>query len=185
MSGWLPIETDPWPDAEPDFELAILSGEPTDVPDMPAPPGIVIRTLDPDEWRTWSNVLLAAMSTEAEQPEGWVDMVPYLMATPNVHVLVAEDGGTAVGGGTLHIHKRVGLMRGGMVIPSARGRGIQRALIAARTRLAESLGCDVMTSQAPPGGPSERNLAQMGLERLWTRPVYRYDPPTATSTDPA
>jgi MOSC domain-containing protein YiiM len=176
VSGWLPIETDPWPDAEPDFELAITCAAPADVPDAAPPDGVVIRRLEPEEWRTWSNVMLAAMATEGGGV-GLTDPVAHLMATPGVHVLVAEEGGNAVGGGTLHTHKRVGLFRAGMVVPTARGRGLQRAIISARARLAEELDCDLIASQAPPGGPSELNLIRMGMERIWHRPVYRYDPP--------
>jgi len=47
-----------------------------------------------------------------------------------------------------------------------RRRGLQRALIAARARLAGELGCDLLTSQAPPDSTSERNLVRMGFGRI-------------------
>lgn len=180
VSGWLPSEVEPWPGAEPDFELAVTRALPGDVPDEEPPGGMLIRRLGSEEWRTWAGVIVATMRSEDEVPFGLTDPAPHLLATRGVHVVVAEEGGVAVGTGTLHIHKRVGLLRAGMVVPSARGRGVQRALIAARARLAEELGCDLVTSQAAPGSASERNLQRMGFERLWVRPVYRFDPETPT-----
>lgn len=177
VTGWLPMETDPWPDAEPDFELAITGGPPEDVPEGAPPDGVVIRQLEPEAWRTWVSVMAEASDPGVrDDAMSWTDPAPHLLATRNVHVLVAEKEGAAVATGTLHTHKRVGMLRAGMVVPTARGLGIQRALISARARLAEELGCDVIASQAPPGGSSERNLLRMGMERVWLRPVYRFDP---------
>jgi MOSC domain-containing protein YiiM/GNAT superfamily N-acetyltransferase len=179
VTGWLPMETDPWPEAEPDFELAITSAAPADVAEEDPPEGIVIRRLEPEAWRTWVSVMAAASDQGVRDDAAfWADPAPHLLATRNVHVLVAEEEGTALATGTLHTHKGVGMLRAGMVTPPARGRGIQRALISARARLAEELGCDLIASQAPPGGPSERNLLRMGLERIWSRPVYRFDAAT-------
>jgi MOSC domain-containing protein YiiM/GNAT superfamily N-acetyltransferase len=181
VSGWLPTELEPWPDAEPDFELAVTRALPGDVPDEGPPEGMIIRRLPAEEWRTWAGVMVATMTTGGDGPVGVTDPAPHLLATRGVHVLVAEEGGVAVGAGTLHTHKRVGLLRAGMVVPSARGRGVQRALICARARLAEELGCDLVTSQAEPGSASERNLQRMGFERVWVRPVYRFDAEPATA----
>ncbi len=78
--------------------------------------------------------------------------------------------------GTLHVHGKVGLLRSGVVLPEWRGRGIQRALIAARARLAAQVGCDTVTSQAAPDTVSARNLQRMGLATVAIRDVYRLDP---------
>jgi MOSC domain-containing protein YiiM/GNAT superfamily N-acetyltransferase len=182
VTGWLPIETEPWEEAEPDFELAINAADVADVGDAPPPEGVRLRPLAAEEWRTWANVMRASLPQEDPPAVDWTDPAPHLLATRGVHVVVAEEAGTVVGTGTLHVHKRIGLLRAGMVVPASRGRGIQRALIAARARLAEELGCDVVTSQAPPGSPSERNLHRVGMERIWVRPVYRYDPAGEAST---
>jgi N-acetylglutamate synthase-like GNAT family acetyltransferase len=92
-----------------------------------------------------------------------------------VHALVAHDeAGRALAVGSLHLHGRVGLLRAGVVRPQERGRGLQRALIAARAALARELGCDMLTAFAAPDGLSERNLLQVGFERLAIRDVYEY-----------
>jgi GNAT superfamily N-acetyltransferase len=55
---------------------------------------------------------------------------------------------------------------GGMsTLPAERGQGLQSALIRHRLRRARVLGCAFATSQAEPGGASERNLLRHGFER--------------------
>jgi GNAT superfamily N-acetyltransferase len=66
------------------------------------------------------------------------------------------------------------------VLPEFRGRGIHRALIADRARRAESMHCELITSQASADGVSERNMATMGLVRVHLRGTY--PAPTAAAT---
>lgn len=174
--GWLPMEDDPWPDAEPELELELMAADVDDVEPSDPVDGVTVRRLPADEWRTWTNLMLAALEGEETQPAaGLIAPAPHLMAKRGVHVVVAEEEGVAVGAGVLHVHRHIGLMRAGMVVAQARGRGIQRALIGARAALARELGCDVVVSQAPPETASARNLARMGLEPIWRRQVYRFD----------
>ncbi|HTS14640.1 MAG TPA: hypothetical protein VMH24_03165, partial [Candidatus Sulfotelmatobacter sp.] len=58
---------------------------------------------------------------------------------------------------------------------SWRGRGIQRALIAARARQAEAEGALHLVAQTHGATAAGRNLAAMGLTPLWTRHDYRYE----------
>ena len=189
VTGWVPSETLPWEGAEPEFTLAITVAEPASVPDADVP-GVTIRSLETGEWPGWDTSAvsaiwvtamtrrLAGMGGSPARPAGALSAGSD-EGTANVHHLVAELDGDAVGLGTLHVHKQVGLLRAGMVVAHARGRGIQRALIARRVRLAED-------ARLRPGhgggaarlGVSERNLVAMGLERIWSRPVYRFEPAT-------
>jgi GNAT superfamily N-acetyltransferase len=89
---------------------------------------------------------------------------------------VAEQDGVPVGTALLFTHKRVGVLLGGAVVPAARGRGVQRALISARARAAIDQGCDLLTSQADVDSVSERNLRTLGFERIWQYEVYPFDP---------
>jgi GNAT superfamily N-acetyltransferase len=61
-------------------------------------------------------------------------------------------------------------------VPSARGRGIQRALIAARAQLAIERRCTVLTASALAGSPSVRNLEAMGFQAVQEQALYRFDP---------
>ena len=52
--------------------------------------------------------------------------------------------------GSLHVSGKTAWMRGAVVAQQARGRGIQRALIAARARAAEEFGCNLVGASAEP-----------------------------------
>ncbi|MDQ3553623.1 MAG: GNAT family N-acetyltransferase [Chloroflexota bacterium] len=184
VSGWLPMHQRPWQSARPESQLAIMaapleSSESIETREAAAedlrPTGVEIRRLHPDEWRAWAGVV-SADGVAAIPADTTRSLAPHLLATRNVHVLVAQAGDQVIGTGTLHLHGKVGLLRAGVVLPDWRGRGVQRALIAARMRLAAELGCDHVTSQAPPDSISERNLTRAGMERLLIRDVYRFDP---------
>ena len=66
-----------------------------------------------------------------------------------------------------------------LVTPSARGRGLQRAMLAARVRAAADLGCDLVGASAEPSGLSARNIRDVGLRRVGSRFHYIYDPTAA------
>lgn len=176
VSGWLPTETPPWPDAEPDYTLSIVAADPPLVADADVD-GVTIRPIAPDEAALWADLAVRSLGLDlAGDPRPWRGAAPHLLGMRGVVALVAEENGVALGAGSLHTHKRVGLLRSGLVVPEARGRGIQRALIAARARLAVKLGCDVLTAQAPTGSVSLANTQRLGLTEVWLRPVYRFDP---------
>jgi GNAT superfamily N-acetyltransferase len=96
---------------------------------------------------------------------------------------VAEDGSRPVACGLLYAHRHTGLMRTGLVLPEARGHGLQRALIDARARLAGELGCQLLASHTVRGSHSERNVEQMGLAPVWAYDVYRFEPHDDPSPD--
>ena len=179
--GWVASAVPPWLGAVPDFNLGIHVAEPKDVPDVAPPSGISLRVPDADEAAVWLDVVRPIADEISFRMGTWGAAAPHLLAEPDVHVLVAEEEGRAVGCGALYVYKKVGLLRTGIVQPEVRRRGLQRALIAARARLAGELGCDLLTSQAPPDSTSERNLVRMGFGRIAGRSVYRFDP----ADDPA
>jgi len=174
--GWLGSAVAPWSGAVPDFSLAILVAEPQDVPDIAPPPGISLRVLGADEAEAWLAVVKPIADEISFRMSTWGAAAPHLLAERDVHVFVAEQDRRPVACGALYVNKKVGLLRTGIVQPDVRRRGLQRALIAARARLAAELGCDLLTSQAPPDGTSERNLVRMGFRRVAAKNVYRFDP---------
>jgi MOSC domain-containing protein YiiM len=179
--GWLGSPASPWPGAIPDFSLAILVSDPESVPDIHPPSGVTLRALGTDQADTWLGVVRPIADEISFRMGTWSAAAPHLLGERDIHVYVAEEDGHAVGCGALYTHKKVGLLRTGIVQPEVRGRGLQRSLIGARARLASELGCDLLVSQAPPDGTSERNLIRMGFRRIATRNVYRFDP----ADDPA
>ena len=93
-----------------------------------------------------------------------------------MHLLLAEVDGEPAGAAGLYTRARVGGLAPAAVMPAYQGRGIHRALIAERARLAQAGGCQLVTVQADVDSPSERNLIAMGFARLLVRDVYLVEP---------
>ena len=78
-----------------------------------------------------------------------------------------------VAAGSLFEVDGVGWQSWASVVPAARGHGIQRALIDARSRLAADHGCDLVAAWALAGAHSSANLERVGLARIGQRVVLR------------
>ena len=174
--GWFGYPEAPWPGAAADFEMRYFVADPSAVsaslPGRPA--GIAVRRLGQNDLDVWvqASVALGSPYTR-EQVERYS---AYLQAQSSVHALVLEEEGRVVAAGTLHRYRGMGLLRGGTVVAEARGRGLQRILIAERARLAAELGCRDLAASCIPGTASERNLAAAGMRAISTRSFYRFDP---------
>lgn len=97
------------------------------------------------------------------------------MAVPTDHLFVAWDGGRPVACASLTLRDRVATLGGMGTVPAERGRGAQRAMIAARLAFARAAGCEWAVSSAVSEG-SIRNLVRAGFElrykqTTWTRDV--------------
>ena len=211
--GWFGTTDPPWAGAEPVAHFAFLAAVPGSIrepqpirepgsiqepgavrepePIEPAAAGDdrqVLRALDPSDAEALAGLVEPVVRGMGMLPDPWLRAVPGLLATRNLHVLGIEDGGRLVAAGMLSTHRRVGMLRSAMVVPEARGLGLQRRLIEARARLAEELGCQLVASSAVVDGASERNLVRMGMRRVWIRQVYCFDPaddPTSGGTEQA
>ncbi len=110
-------------------------------------------------------------------PAGRRAFLDGLLATVGGHgstFFLAEADGSLIGWARVFVRRGVALLGAAEVVPAWRGRGIHRALIAARARQAEAEGALHLVAQARDGSPSARNLAAMGLRPIWTRHDYRY-----------
>jgi len=105
-----------------------------------------------------------------------------LAAAPHIVVLIAKVNGAPAGTAWLWHGHQTAWLRGAGVVPDLRGRGIHRALIAARAQTAVELGCELVGAWAATGSTSARNLAAMGLRRIGTRQHYRYVPAQVSAT---
>ncbi len=168
-----------WADLEPDDAIALgIAPDPSDEQTdwFAAPvervgeataPGVTIRMIGPDEVGAWTDLILEAAPTGTVRDTWFRRTAPHLLGTPEQahrRLFVAELDGHPVGGAALAVGRKVGWLATVGVMPEARGRGIQRALIAARTAVAVELGCDTVAADTEPGTISAMNLAAMGFE---------------------
>jgi GNAT superfamily N-acetyltransferase len=174
-TGWVWTDAPPWPGAVADADAVLAAIPVTDLPEPPLPPGVTVRELGGRETGPWADAVVEAAGLEGAVADAWRALEPVYANGPHDHRFVAEVGGRVIGTGALHVRAGVGWLRAGTVLPSHRGRGIQRALIAARTVTARRLGADVVAGSANPGGPSAANLARLGFRVAARRARYRID----------
>jgi GNAT superfamily N-acetyltransferase len=106
----------------------------------------------------------------------WPELFTRLAAQHRRRLFVAEYQGTPIARASLSISARTGWLRSMLVAPEFRGRGLQRALISARSEAAAQAGCDLVGAAAEPSWISAQNLEACGLRRLATRQHYVYQP---------
>jgi len=183
--GWLTMDEPPWPGAEPSLELDVFAAQPSAVARVAMPDGVVIRQIGPGEAAAYNAVRSGNVTpggVTAGGPNPWPDVYERLVQTHRRLLFVAEIDGRPVANASLHVSARTGWLRGALVAPEARGRGIQRALIGARAQAAAERGCDLVGSSAEPGGVSARNLQQMGLRQIGRRSQSEYRPRPARNS---
>jgi GNAT superfamily N-acetyltransferase len=182
-TGWLVTDQPPWPGSSADPALTIYCAPIDAVIDERPVVGLTIRTLAADETEPWDRVHAAADSggSDASVASPWPATMAQLVHAAHVYLLLAEQDGKPVGAAMLSTSRGAGWLRAAAVVRSARGLGIQRALISARARLAGEEGCDLLGSGAISGGRSAANLERMGFESIGRREFHRYVPPTVTT----
>jgi MOSC domain-containing protein YiiM/ribosomal protein S18 acetylase RimI-like enzyme len=176
VTGWAWTDAPPWPGAEPDATAAYGAAEPEALTEEEPPGGIVIRRLARDEVGPWGAIVAEAGGMGGPTSRAFAELEAPLAGEPHHHRFVAELDGRPVGTGSLHTHHQVGWLRAGVVLPEARGRGIQRALIRERAAHAARLGCDLIGASANAGGVSARNLELVGARIVAVRGRYRIEP---------
>jgi GNAT superfamily N-acetyltransferase len=82
--------------------------------------------------------------------------------------LLARDAtdGTAIGCASITIRDGLATLGAMSTLPAHRRRGVQRALVLHRLRLAAAHGCDLAVASTVPANASERNLVRAGFRPL-------------------
>lgn len=106
-----------------------------------------------------------------------------LAGRPGWRLYVARDNGAAVGGAALYLGKGWSWFGIGAVLPEARGRGAQRALMERRITDSLAAGCRMMFTETgkPQTGepaPSYSNIGRSGFGEMYERANYFF-PATA------
>ncbi len=175
VEGWVLADDPPWLGATDDATLARYAIEPSGVVHADLPDATV-RELARDEIGAWAEVVVAASAMPPAIGAAWRSLEPQLALAAHHHRYVIEVDGQPVAAASLHTHHALGWMRAGSVLPAYRGRGLQRALVAHRSREALRLGCDLVGASAIEGGVSAGNLDRLGFRRIGTRRSYRAAP---------
>jgi MOSC domain-containing protein YiiM len=176
-TGWIWTDVPPWAEATPAARSVYAAAAPATVSAHADDDGstVVVRELARDEVGPWAPAAAEAADLDPVTARAWIAMEHHLARVARAYRFVAEVDGVVVGTGLLHLRRGVGWLRTGTVLPAFRGRGIQRALIVARTAAAASRGADLVGAAAPADSVSAVNLERLGFRVVATRTCYRVD----------
>lgn len=179
-AGWLVTEDAPWPGAASELELAVYAADPRTVGGAALSSELTVRQIDAAEAAQVVDVLVAANAFGSDTSDvlarTWQEVIRGVAAHPHGAVMLVWQSGVPIATSATYFHHATAWLRAAAVVPEARGRGLQRMMIAARARLAAEHGCDLIGAEAEVGTVSARNLEQMGFEWIGTRREYRYVP---------
>ena len=163
------------PGIEPTVRLDVHIGAPGDTQPTIVP-GLDLRVVDATdvaEVSAWMEIVIEANAPAPDVAGLWRQMAPFMVRTPGWTHILGSMAGEVVAAGSLFETDGVGWQSWASVVPAARGRGIQRALIDARSRLAADHGCELVAAWALAGAHSSANLERAGLARIGQRVVVR------------
>jgi ribosomal protein S18 acetylase RimI-like enzyme len=193
-TGWLVagIDDPRFAGREADWPVGVHAGSMSDVlarSTSAARPvvGLEIRRVDPADAtvaRRWADLFVAGFGIEGPLADAWRRFNPLLVGAKGYQQFIGALDGRDVAASAMFNRRRVAWLGAGTVLPDARGRGIQRALIADRARRSAEAGSTRILSTAETGTISAANLDALGIHRIWTRGHYRVDPTTGPGVGP-
>ncbi|MBZ5532165.1 MAG: GNAT family N-acetyltransferase [Acidobacteriia bacterium] len=130
-----------------------------------------VRSIEPGEAQEWSAI--SARVFFGDQWQQWQELFKPWAGAPDSMNLAAFADGQMVGmaGGLVVREYNMAGFWGASVLPEFRGRGIQRAFLQERLRLAQQAGCDLAVTLTLPGTASQRNAERAGFRTAYTKVV--------------
>jgi GNAT superfamily N-acetyltransferase len=160
----------------PHWAISWLQLELAHVPAQPyAQPGI--RRLTPDALDTLAALFVQGYGYEGPQAAAWQTFARYGYAAPGFDCFVAEVDQTPAAFGVLHIQGTTALIDGAATVPDFRGRGIHKALLAARIEYARAQGCTHAFSRTGAGSLSQHNMQKLGFREVYRTSAWRRSSP--------
>ena len=140
--------------------------------------GVSVRAADsPADCQLWARLSADAFSAPDEPSAEVVRLGRAAAARDDMTLLLGALDSADAGAGALWVDGALGWMLGDATLPEHRGRGVQSALLAERTRLAARVGCELAVTEARPGSTSQRNMERLGYSVVYTRVEMIAPPP--------
>lgn len=136
-------------------------------------PALRVRLTDPSEHEAWARTASLGWSDTPELQAFMLAFGQVTAAASGMQAFVAEVDGAAIATAAMMRHADVAILAGASTVPSARGRGAQNALLAARLQAAADGGCEIAMVVTEPGGHSQRNAERNGFRVAYTRCKWR------------
>lgn len=126
-----------------------------------------IRAVAPDEMTEWTRVIGEGFTDGGQVSD---ELVALMSATlSQSQCFAVEVGDELRGGAAMGIQNGTALFYGDSILPAARGRGYQQALLQTRLAAAQVQGCDLAMASVIPGSGSHRNYERAGFQLIYMR----------------
>ncbi|WP_326720199.1 GNAT family N-acetyltransferase [Streptomyces sp. NBC_00243] len=133
------------------------------------PDRIRVAPVEAEQAAEWGTVMMRAFGMPVEQ---YAEMSAASATRPGWHPFAAWLDGELVGTGTLFVRGDTAQLFAGAVLPHARERGGQTALLAARARVAQKLGCRLLIAETGTETPGTHNSSLHNMLRLGFQVAY-------------
>jgi GNAT superfamily N-acetyltransferase len=137
------------------------------------PEGLEVRPVDPAEEPdvvAYVEVSTSGFRAPGQPVEPGLDeLTRRVVDHPDCVAYLALLDGEPVGAGGMEASARGAALFGASVLPEARRRGVQLALMLRRMARARAAGCQLVTITSSPGIPTERNAARVGFRLAYAR----------------
>jgi GNAT superfamily N-acetyltransferase len=139
------------------------------------PNGVTIERVAIENIDLWTMTVSQGFAGDFPLTQGIPSVMRAFASAAHVESYLARCNGAVAGGGTLIIRDGVAGLFGASTLPGFRNRGVQTALLEARTARAAEAGCDLAVCLAKPGSASQRNVVRQGFAVLYTRVKFERD----------
>jgi len=137
-------------------------------------PEITTEQLQRGEESLWASINAKGWSTEAPGLFEFIyEFAQIAIQAQGVRSFFANLNGKPIATGMLFIENGMALLAGDSTIAEGRNRGAQKALVDARLRYAETLGCTIAMMAASPGSQSQKNGEKNGFRLAYTRSKWK------------
>lgn len=184
--GPVRIEVTPWSDASLAEELARRGYQlerffqvwvrpplpPLPPPDAGEAEEVAVRIATTAEAREWVEVFSRSFYGAPTSSEAQRVSLGSMVAAEGTVAWMALRAGIPCGVALASAAEGVAWLSGAGVLPDARGRRVQAALVRARLAWAASRGCDVAASATEPGTPSQGTLERCGFRVAYPKAVF-------------
>lgn len=136
---------------------------------------LTVRRIRHGEQQRWAEVSAAGWAEYPALREFLLQIGLVWAHSEGAMLFFAEQEGVPIATAALSVGDRVAHLAGASTIPSARGRGAQQMLLAARLQTARALGCELAVMAARPGSRSQRNAERNGFRIAYTRIKWTRD----------
>lgn len=140
---------------------------------------IDISILDSSDHETFIQASVEGFRSNGRSPELLRLLAESAAARPDTLLFSASMHGELLGVAGMAIidveDSKVALLYIDSSLPSARGRGIHKALLMERLRVAKDRGCDLAIASAREGSISAHNIQKVGLKEAYTCKIYTRD----------